>query len=786
MRQLKNSLRVLLSKKNYLLINVTGLGVGIASFLILALYIYNDLTYNRFNKNIDNIYRIKERDYFVTHGLLVPKMLEEIPEVENATRIFTWDGYRLSYNDKAFPQGVQYADTGFFSIFTFPFIEGSSGVGIHEKYGVVISSDLAKKFFGDEKALGKKLQVKFEDKFLQVNGVVDIPDNSSIKFDIIGSYETGIDISPWIKDVHDWYNVFSTSYVMLKNGTDPETIHDKMQKIVHENFVPAGQSTAVLGLLPFREYHSSQETNKTLIIILTIVALSIIGIAVVNFINLSVTSFLSRIREAGIKKVIGATEGMLFRQTMTESLIVSFIAMLAGIELASLGLPYFNRIFNTRLEFMSGQLVFIFCLLTSIWLTVGIISGLIPSIFLSKTKLIQALHGNILTGQKRSSSRNSLVVVQFAIAIVLISGTILVRKQIAYMINKDPKFDKENVIVAELNSWQYPDLNAASDKFRYIYNELKASPFVKSACFSQTIPGIYQENYNTFSPEGSDEGSTFRVRKSYVGRDYFKTYGINIISGSGFDEDGKTYNNCMLLNEAAMKKSGLTAAADQVIHESGANGPVWRLIGINEDFSYQGAQKEIEPLAHFFEEHENLASWGYMSVRANPGSTLKVIEMLKDLWGKTEPVSSVTYYPAIDKLNEQYKDYIQINSIVAWFSVIAILLSCMGLFALSSYAITRRTKEIGIRKINGAKIPEVIFMLNKDFIKWVSIAFAASIPVSWFVIHKWLESFANKTQVSWWTFALAGIVAFVIALFTVSWQSWRAATRDPVKALRYE
>jgi len=784
--QLKNSFRVLMIKKNYLLINVLGLGIGISSFLILALYINNDQSYNHFNKNLVNTYRVREGDMVWTKGLLLPKMLEQVPEIKNGTRIFTWDGFRLSYNETAFPQNIQYVDTGFFSVFSFPFKEGSAVTGVHEKYGVVISTEFAKKFFGKEPALGKKLQVKFENIFLHVNGVVKLPANSSIKFDIVSSYETGIEISPWIKDAHDWYNTFSNTWVVLRNGTKPESIYPKLQSIVHENFIPVGQNDTKLSLLPFKDFHSSQESNKTLIIILTIIALGILGIAIVNFINLTITSSFSRTKEIGIKKVLGATSGILFRQIMTEALFVSFIALLVGTELMSLILPSFNRLFATNLEVRISQYKLIILLLLSIWLIVGISSGLIPSLFWARTKLIQILHGNLFLGHKRNSANNSLVVLQFVIAIILISGTILIRKQINYMIQKDPKFDKENVIVADLDNWQYPDPKLASQKFRLISEELKSSPYVESVCFSQNIPGTYNENYNNFYPEGGSGQSVINLRQAYVGRNYFKTYGIKILSGNGFDQDLTSYKDGVILNESAMKKLGFSEADGQILHVSSATGDKMKVVGAIEDFSYQGAQREMQPLAHFFGESENLSSWSYLSVRAKPGASLKVIALLKSNWQNTEPKSSVNVYFAIDKLNDYYKEYIQINKIIAWFSALAVILSCLGLFALSSYALTKKTKEIGIRKVTGGRILEIMLMLNKNFIKWVAIAIVIAAPIAWFSLHKWLEKFANKTELSWWIFVLAGLIALCIAILTISWQSWRAATRNPVEALRYE
>ncbi len=784
--QLKNSLRFLLKKKNYLLINVFGLGIGIAAFLILFLYVYNDFTYNHFNKNLSNIYRVREGEGIQTKGTLLPKMLEQIPEVENGTRIFDWEGIRMSHGETAFFENIHYVDTGFFSVFSFPFVEGPVRGEIQDKYGVVVSKAFAEKYFGNSPAIGKKLQVRFDNIFLHVNGVVDVPTNSSIKFDVVSSYETGEEISPWVRDIHDWYNTFSETYVLLKDGTKPEGIDQKLQNIVHSYFFPVGENKTDLNLLAFRDYHAKQESNQTLMIILSIIALGIIGIAVVNFINLTITSSLSRTREIGIKKVTGATSRYLFGQMMGETLIVSFIALLVGCILTVLLLPSFNRLFETRLLFTPAQNGLLVLLLLSVWLVVGILSGLIPSLFWARAKLSESLHGNLFVNGKTNASRHSLVVVQFVIAIMLISGTFFVRKQINFMIEKDPKFDKEHVLVAELNSWQYPDEQAASQKFKLIAEELEVSPFVESACFSQSIPGTYNENYNTFYPEAGSAVERIHLRKSYVGKNYFKTYGIRMLDGMGFDQDLSTYKNSMVLNKTAMKKLGYEEVSGQILHESSKTGNPNTLIGMVDDFSYQGAQKEMQPLAHFFTEWENFANWDYLSVRAKPGATFQVIELMKEKWQQTNPSESVNYFFAEDKLNQQYKEYVKVSRITAWFSVVAIILSCIGLFALSSYAMTRRTKEIGIRKVNGARISEILTMLNKDFIKWVAIAFIIATPIAWFAMHKWLENFAYKTELSWWIFALAGVLALGIALLTVSWQSWKAATRNPVEALRYE
>ncbi|WP_282160294.1 ABC transporter permease [Ulvibacterium marinum] len=772
--------------KSIFLINTVGLGIGIASFLVLAVYVYNDLTYNHFNTNLSNIYRIREGESFQTKGPLLPKILEDIPEVENGTRVFDWDGYRLSYGEVAFEENLKYVDNDFFSIFTFPFVEGSAINAIQDKFGVVISTDFAKKYFGDTPALGKQFQVKFEDVFLTVNGVVDIPRNSSIQFDIVASYETGETISPWIKEAHDWYNTFSESYVLLAQGTDLKDVKPKLQTIVTENFLPVGKNETDLNLFPFADYHSTVESNRTLIVILALVALGILGIAIVNFINLTITNSLTRTKEIGIKKVFGATGNFLFRQIMTESMLMGLGALCLGIILTLALLPTFNGLFETNLSFNPWENPFLIYVLLGIWLIVGIFSGIVPSLVWARGKLVDSLQGKLSNQNKPGFSKYSSIVVQFVIAIVLISGTFLIRKQINYMIDKDPKFDSQNSIVAQTDYWQYKNLEAASQNLEIISKELEATPYVATTSFTGSIPGDYDENYNTFYPEAKSSLPNIGLRKSYVGKNYFKTMGISVLSGHGFDQPPTSLKNTVVLNRTAMNKLGFEKAEGQIIRESSESGQPYRIIGVIDDFSYQGSQHETQPLAHFYSERENFMDWDYLVVRAEKGASSAAVRLLQEKWKDLLPEGSLTHFFADNKLNAYYTEYKRVNTLITCFSALAIILSCIGLFALASYAMARRTKEIGIRKVNGATITQILSLLNKDFLKWVVLAFLIAVPLAWYGLEKWLEGFAYKTTMSWWIFALAGLITLSIALLTVSWQSFRAATANPVEALREE
>ncbi|MBO0321070.1 ABC transporter permease [Muricauda sp. CAU 1633] len=778
--------RSIKKNKSTFLINVLGLGLGIASFLILFLYIYNDITYNHFHKNLDRIYRVREGETVQTRGLLLPEMLKDIPEIEDGTRIFDWDGARLSYGDLAFYENIKYADEGFFDIFTFSFVEGSPKKILEDKYGVVISTEFAKKYFGDVPALGKQLDVNFGNQFLTVKGVVDIPYNSSIKFDILSNYVTGEEILPWIKDAHNWQNVFSITYVLLEDGVKPHDFKDKIQKIVKRDFFPTGESNVELNLLPFKDYHSVLESNQTLMVILFIIALGIIGIAIVNFINLTITQSFSRVKEVGVKKVHGASKTHLLRQIMTESFLMSLMALIVGGFLLVIFLPSFNTLLGINLKFNLFKNSSLLLTIIGLWCIVGLLSGLLPLSLWMRGKLTNTLKGNMSNIGKPNYWNYTLVVVQFIIAIFLISGTLLIRKQVTDMLEKNPGFDSENVIVVELDGWQFSNLEKASDNIKRISEELQASSYVSSISFSTTAPGNYQQNYNVFFSREESNVESIHLRKAYVGYNYFKTMGIDLLNGSGFPRDSILYKNTVVLNQKAMGLLGYQGASNQILHEGSPDGTPYKVIGTITDFSYQSIDNQQQPLAHFFIDRENFTDWPYLMIKSTKGTSLDVVEIFKEKWSAAFPGIEPNLFFADEKLNNQYKKYIETNTLVTWFSILAIMLSCMGLFALSTYSLARRTKEIGIRKVNGATITQVLALLNKDFLKWVALGFVIAVPISWYAMEQWLTNFAYKTNISWWIFILAGGLTLMIAFLTVSWQSYWAASVNPVKSLRTE
>ena len=400
--------------------------------------------------------------------------------------------------------------------------------------------------------------------------------------------------------------------------------------------------------------------------------------------------------------------------------------------------------------------------------------------------MVENLHGKVTAKQKPGLSKYASIVVQFVIAIMLISGTLIVRKQIDYMVQKDPKFDAENTIVLQTDYWQYADTEAASQKLKVLAQELEASPMVSSVSFTGSVPGDYDENYNGFYLEGQTDKADIFLRKSYVGENYFKTLGIPIYNGHGFEKDGLLLENTLVLNKTAMDELGFVTAQEQVLREGNPNGKAYRVIGAIDNFTYQGLQNEMQPLAHIYVQQENYTDWDYLAIRANEGTSLQVIELLENKWQSLLPDATLTHFFADEKLNAYYKEYERVNMLITWFSLLAVLLSCIGLFAIASFAMAKRTKEIGIRKVNGAKVSQILSLLNKDFLKWVVTAFFIAAPCAYYGAQKWLEGFAYKTEISWWVFGLSGVVTLLVAFVTVCWQSLKAAKANPVKSLRTE
>lgn len=780
------AIRNLLRNPFFSLINIFGLSAGLSAFLLLFLYVYNEITYDGFNQNRDRIYRICEDQMEYTKGLTVPYLLENFPEVENGTRMLDWSSHRLAYQDNETRQTITYADTGFFHIFSFKFLEGNADQALKDKYGVILTQELAEKLFGRTSALNKTIQVDFEDRQLTVSGVIGkIPDNSSVKFDAITNYETGNELDPWLGSIHDWYNTFSPSYVLLRENSDLESLESKFVPFVEENFLTGESTKPKLNLLPLSAVHNHITSNQSFTYLLICIAAGIALIACINFINLFTAASSCRIRETGMRKAMGASANHLVLLFLGEALVISFFAVIAGLFITLLILPFYNGMFHAQLEFNTWNNPWLFLVLLLFWLFSGALGGLVPALRLAKLPTISSLKGIIRSPASRDRFKNSFASLQFTITVFLIIGALMIKKQISYMQNHSLNFDSENVVVIRTDLLDYPDQALASQKFKAIINDLKSDSRILSVTTSSQVPGTYIENYNMFYTNGWAPEAGIRLRQVDIGPEYFKTFGIRFIEGDYASEEYLSDSNAVVINQTALKELGAGRALNNLLYASSPTGQPFNIIGVVEDFYYQGLNRKIQPLIHFYSPYVKDQP-EYISVRVRPGQLSGALEMLKKEWTVIPPSKELNYFFADDEINKQYEFVIQTSSLATYFSILAMILSCLGLLAMLMFVINKRIKEIGIRKVVGASVGNILGLFTLQYIKWIGLSLVIAVPIAYYAMNKWLENFAYKTIMSWWIFGLSGLIAFSIAIITIIWFTWRAATQNPVEILRYE
>jgi putative ABC transport system permease protein len=677
-------------------------------------------------------------------------------------------------------------DTGFFHIFTFKFIEGNEDLALKDKYGIILTQGLAEKLFGKTAAINNTLQVDFEGPLLTVTGVIDaIPNNSSVQFDAITNYETGYELDPWLVGIHDWYNTFSASYVLLRENTNIESLEFKFIPFVEENFLTGESAKPTLNLLPLCALHNHVSSNQSYTYLLICIAVSIALIAGINFVNLFSASSSSRIREIGMRRTMGASTNQLVLLFLGEALVISLFAIIAGIFITLLILPYYNEMFHAQLEFNVRDNPWLILVMLFFWLITGAVGGLAPALRLTKLSTLSSLKGNLRSGASRDRFKNSFASLQFTITIFLIIGAFTIKKQISYMQNHSLNFDSENILVLRTEFDDYPDQESARQKFRAIIDDLKSDSRIVSVTTSNQVPGTYIENYNMFYTNGWAPEEGIRLRQVDIGPEYFKTFGIRMIEGDYSNEKYLSDTNAVVINQKALTELGISTAINNLLYASSPDGEPFKIIGVVEDFYYQGLHREIQPLIHFYRSdiHDRPQ---YISVRVRPGQLSTTLEMLQAEWKSIQPSKELNYFFADDEINKQYEFVIQTSSLATYFSILAMILSCLGLLAMLMFVINKRIKEIGIRKVVGATVGNILGLFTLQYIKWIGLSLVISAPIAYYAMNKWLENFAYKTMMSWWIFGLSGLMALSIAIITILWFTWRAATQNPVEVLRYE
>ena len=792
------TLRNLKSNKGYFIINLLGLTIGITAFILITLWIKAETSYDKFHKNAQNIYRV---DYLLyEEGILeqhsasgssgVGKEIKNMfPEVEDYTRFYRTESL-IKYGDKTFKEkNILYAQSSFFDIFSFPLSEGKPDSSILAINHAVITEETARKYFGNENPIGKMITIDGANDF-EVAGIIkSIPDNSHFKFDILLSYEN------LIKSSRGWDNSWVServySYILMAPGADAKALEAKLPQIP-EAFIGKFMKEAFF-LLEYKlvkltdiHLHSSVSNelevngNYRSVFSLGIVALLVLLIAFVNYINLATSRSIERAHEVGIRKVTGASKRDLVFQFLSESAILNLIALIISITGVLLLLPFFKQVMQSPLQLDYFMVLFLFILLL---VSGSLFTGLLPAVYISRFA-----PGLVLKGKNPTESgwirllKNYLVVFQFTVSIILITGTIIIYRQVNFMRNHDLGFIKEGLVVLDgpriLRANTYESYLKSIESFK---DEILALSGVSNITASSNVPGTEIKNSRVFGIPVEGRNTEKRIDVYYIDNHFFDTYGLTLRAGENYQASIEEESNKIIINESALPYFGFGEAVSTIGKILRGGKQELKIKAITNDFNQQSLKQLPSPIA-FFNQPANT----FYTIKVNMTGIEHLLPELEKIWISHYPGNPFDYFFLDDFYNKQYDADQRFSGLFLASSILAIIIACLGLSGLSAYSISRRTKEVGIRKTNGARILQVLILLNKDFVKWVGIAFVLAVPVAWFIMNKWLENYAYRVELSWWIFAIAGIIALVIALITVSWQSWRAASRNPVEALRYE
>ncbi len=810
------ALRNLKKHRFYTFVNVAGLAVGIAACLVIVLFVVNELSYDLHHKKASRIYRVNGEIKFggnhwqlaVAPAPLAEAMINNFPEVETSVRFRARGSFLVKAREEASninEENVIYADSTFFKVFTVDVISGNANSALVMPDGAAISKSIADKYFPDGNALGQTLIV--DKSSVKINAIYhDMPNAGHFKFDILLSM-TGLDEA---KSTNFLSNNFNT-YLLLRPGTTAAALQAKLPAFV-EKFV-GPQAAEILGgdfsmgkfradgnlleytLMPVTDIHLHSELTAELrpnndivyVYLFSAIALFILIIACINFMNLSTARSATRAKEVGVRKVMGSMRSHLIRQFLSESVLLSLLSFILAIALAYLILPTFNDLSQKQLSIPFSQMEFYVVVLTGA-VGVGLLSGIYPSIFLSAFKAATVLKGSVSTGMKSGRIRSSLVVFQFAISILLVICTLTVNRQLEYIQQKKIGFEKDQVLVVH-------DAYALGDKAKVFKEEVKKNSFIESATISGFLPvsGTWR-NDNTFWPEGSQptEANMVGLQNWTVDHEYLKTLGMKMKEGRFFSEEYPSDSMAMVMNEAAVKHFHLGSdAIGKKISTFSYTNPdgtadlksvtSYTVIGVVEDFHFESLKQNISPLAFFLGSTNGSVSFKFQAKNAK-----QMISFVEETWKRLAPGQPFAYSFLDEDFTRMYSNEQRLGKIFVIFAGLAIIIACLGLFALTSFTAEQRTKEIGIRKVLGASVSSIVMLLSKEFGKLIIIAFVIAAPLAWYGIEWWLKGYVYKVDIGIIYYLLAGVLSFVIAWLTMSFQSLKAATANPVKSLRSE
>jgi putative ABC transport system permease protein len=802
---LKSAFRNLVKSKFYTSLNIVGLAVGIATCLLILLYVSDELNFDRYNTNADLIYRVNNEikfgdnhfDLAVVPALMGTTMVKEMPEVEQYTRL-QWHGGLLikKGNENLKEDRVAWGDSTLFDVFTLPLIAGDPKTALREPHSLVLTEKVAKKYFNSVDVVGKEMIIN-DSQNCKITAVIkDIPTQSHFNFDIfVASVE-----NPGSRD-DNWLSENWNTYVLLKKNADLKKVNAEINTMLERYGGPELQSVTNVSMDQFKKsggylratltpltdihLHSNKTAeldgngNIQFVYIFSAIALFILLIACVNFMNLSTARSFNRAREVGVRKVLGSLRRNLIQQFLTESVLISFISLIFAVLIAWALLPYFNQLSDKTIQVSTIFQPKMLISLITLMLIVGLLAGSYPAFYLSSFQPIAVLKGKLATGFKKSWLRNALVVFQFVITIILIIGTIVIFNQLNYIRAKDIGYNRNQVLIIN-------GTNSLGDKAITFENELSGIPGVKSVTMTGFLPTNYDRNNNAFfTSPALDPKSAISMQMWNVDENYIPTLGMKLTDGRNFSKEFLTDSTGIIINEAAVKflntKEILNKKLYSITDFKTKKVNEFHIVGVVKNFNFSSLHDLITPLAL-----QLVKSNDAISVRVDASNTPSVLAGIKSKWITLAAGQPFDYSFMDDQFNKLYSGEQQVGHISITFSLLAIVIACLGLFGLVTYAAEQRTKEIGIRKVLGANVPVIVSMIVKDFLKLVIIASIIAFPIAWWGMNKWLQNFAYKVDIGWWIFLIAALFAVIVTLATISYQAIKAAVANPVSSLRSE
>ncbi len=778
---LKFTFRNLLRFRIYSIINILGLSVGMACVILIYLWVKDELSFDRFHTDIENIYRIVQTQYYtgdekfeveVTQLGMAKYVKENIPGVIHSARYTRWAmDFLIQYENKSFIEKIHMVDPEFLEIFSFPLIKGDKRNVLKEPYSIVLTKEMSGKIFGEEDPIGKIVTINNKYAFTITGIISKPPKNSHILFDFLIPITFYKDLG---RDLDDMGNNFLYTYLKMNEGVNIDDAGKKLTGLLCERRKDSNEKCVKYYLQPVKRIYLYPVWGggpiKT-IKIFSLIAFLILLIACINFINLSTALASGRFKEIGIKKVVGAGRKKLIIQYYIEVFLLVFISLFIAFIITESLLPVFNELTGKKISIELNNPVFILATISVIVITV-FLAGTYPALYISSPSAARVIKGDIYFSREKVLLREILVIIQFSISIILIINTIIINKQLVYIQNRELGIDKENIVCIPLRG-------NLTGKYKVFKDELLKDRNILSVTFSQHKPtGVYS-NSGGWNWPGKPSDVDPLVTNTSVDYDYASTFNIKMNKGSFFPKRTYDDTSSVVINKTFADIIGIEQLIGEIL-------TVWnykvRVAGIVEDYNFKPAYSEVEPIALYISPE----NFEYVLIKILSKDINKTVKFIEDLHHKYNSAYPFEYNFLDDDYNSLYWGEKQRRKIFSYFAFLSIFISCLGLFGLSSFIINRSIKEIGIRKVNGASVISILMKYIRSFSKWIVISVIISFPVAYFTMNKWLQNYAYRTDKSWWVFALAGTIAFVIALLTVSWQSWRAASRNPVESLRYE